>query len=110
MNHLLSADNLLVLSAGHIEYQGVPENYELPYDLMGSPKESENKKKTSGNATTEHVAEQEVDEAPIQKSSLGWVPYLFYGKMASWTQVALFLVCLLNALIIRAVMNDQCFA
>ncbi|KAK7692904.1 hypothetical protein QCA50_004540 [Cerrena zonata] len=91
VNHLLSADNLLVLSAGHIEYQGVPENYELPYDLMGSPKEGESKNKTSKNATTEHVAEQEVDEAPIQKSSLGWVPYLFYGKMASWPQVALFL-------------------
>lgn len=81
-----------MLSSGHIEYQGSPLNYELASDITSSPEDSENKKSMQ-TQLAEHVAEEEVDETPIQKSSLGWVPYIFYCKMASILQVSLVLVC-----------------
>ena len=92
VKHVSSADNLIVLSSGDIVYQGSPSNYELAVDISSNPEEGE-KKKLVHSQPAEHVAEQEVDEAPIQKSSLGLVPYIFYSKMASIIQVTIVLVC-----------------
>ena len=40
----------------------------------------------------EHVTKVEEEEAPLQKSSIGWVPYTFFARMSSWKQVWLVVV------------------
>ncbi|KAK7692905.1 hypothetical protein QCA50_004541 [Cerrena zonata] len=89
VKYLSSADNLVVLAAGRVEYQGSPTNYELPFDISDTPRPDMDKSGTKQSSPTEHVPEEEEEEAPLQKSSIGWVPYIFFSNMATWTQVGL---------------------
>lgn len=92
VKHLSSADNIVVLAAGRVEYQGSPENYELPFDISDSPKTGPSGDKQGQGLPVEHVTEVEEEEAPLQKSSIGWVPYTFFARMSSWKQVWLVVV------------------
>ena len=76
-----------MLAAGRVEYQGSPENYELPFDISDSPKTGPSGDKQGQGLPVEHVTEVEEEEAPLQKSSIGWVPYTFFARMSSWKQV-----------------------
>ncbi|KAJ6540558.1 P-loop containing nucleoside triphosphate hydrolase protein [Mycena capillaripes] len=89
--HLHHADRVLILDAGHMQYEGtlsevVAAGYQLVREA-DAPKEaavSEEKGAGKVEAAKAHVAEKEKAEAPIAASSLGWTPYAFWLRMAGW--------------------------
>ncbi|KAJ7888747.1 P-loop containing nucleoside triphosphate hydrolase protein [Mycena leptocephala] len=87
--HLNSADRVVVLSAGTMEYHGTLEEIvalgynfdrdmnpdrDLPTTKLRSPEEV--------IRTKDHIDEQESGEKGIPKASRGFTPYLFYMRMA----------------------------
>ncbi|CAL1707862.1 unnamed protein product [Somion occarium] len=99
LKHISSADNVIVLNVGRIQYQGPPEGYELAYDPTSDSTNSATKGATNPDIAMDQAAEQEDDEAPLQKSSIGWVPYIFYSEMTPWLQVSsiIFLIVVASA-------------
>lgn len=94
------ADHILVLNTGKIQYQGtLAEITQSGYDLasrLAAPEdireEKGGKPKVVIKPGEEHVDEQEDEEPAIAKESLGFTPYFFWAKHASWFQAILALV------------------
>ncbi|KAF8205910.1 P-loop containing nucleoside triphosphate hydrolase protein [Mycena galopus ATCC 62051] len=92
--HLNSADHVLVFNAGALEHQGtldevVASGYQFDRTMKAkeqhapAPSESDPSKKSEvATKPKAHVAQKEMAETPIPKSSLGYTPYLFYMRMA----------------------------
>lgn len=96
MQHLSSAHNVVVLDEGRIKYHGPPSNYELAPDLITSISvNSTGSTSPDAREDKETITEEEDDEAPLQKSSQGFLPYAFYSRMSTWPQVSLVLVFLI---------------
>ncbi|KAK7691634.1 hypothetical protein QCA50_005033 [Cerrena zonata] len=93
VQYLSSAQNVIVLDAGYIKYQGPPSNYEFSSDIITSnsvtPVESTS---PDTKEEKEDMTEEEEDETPLQKSSQGLIPYAFYSRMSTWPQVSLVLI------------------
>ncbi|KAJ7493649.1 P-loop containing nucleoside triphosphate hydrolase protein [Mycena latifolia] len=91
VKHLGSAGNILVLESGSVRYQGtltqirdagykIDDSLTNSYDNETTISDSEPKKESK-----EYEDMQDIDETAIQQASAGFTPYLFYMRMAGWT-------------------------
>lgn len=92
------AHHIIVLNSGKVLYQGtLPEitrsGYDLASGLALGAIGQEGMSKVVIEPGEEHVEEQEVAEPAIAKESLGFTPYMFWARNASWIQAVLAVVC-----------------
>ncbi|KAH8077273.1 P-loop containing nucleoside triphosphate hydrolase protein [Cristinia sonorae] len=91
------AHHILVLNEGKIQYQGnLNEITQAGYDLNsrlalpdGGISEEKGRVKVIIEPGEEHVDEQEAEEPAIAQESLGFTPYLFWARNATWVQFVL---------------------
>jgi hypothetical protein len=100
VNHLHSADCVLVLDSGRIKYQGtLPDIQALGFNLTGLEADVTFEEKIApaalAQAEEEDSIEQAEDEAPLAKASTGLTPYLFFMRMATWEHASVAIVSLL---------------
>ncbi|EIN12078.1 P-loop containing nucleoside triphosphate hydrolase protein [Punctularia strigosozonata HHB-11173 SS5] len=94
LKHLHAANNVIVLEAGRILYQGTldeikKQGYVPHTEHSQSHPDIQEDSIYAAGTLTEHVAEQEDDEAPISPKSLGWTPYIFFAQMTTWPRTVL---------------------
>jgi ATP-binding cassette subfamily C (CFTR/MRP) protein 1 len=99
VNHLSAASHVIVLKEGQIQAQGTPAEIDqqghglLVERQAGRPEEGRMEREPAGEEAAESAWEQEGDEEPIAKSSLGLTPYLFFARMVMWRNAVLCIVC-----------------
>jgi hypothetical protein len=85
---------VIVLKEGRIRAQGAPSEIdEQRYSMLVEkhtewPQEAKAESNSSAMGGTDSPIEQENNEEPIAKSSLGFMPYLFFAWMVTWRNAA----------------------
>ncbi|KAJ7485129.1 P-loop containing nucleoside triphosphate hydrolase protein [Mycena galericulata] len=113
--HLNSADRVLLFDAGALRHQGtlneiIASGYQFDRDLhvheeKALPESETSKKAEVATKPTAHVAQKELAESPIPKSSMGYTPYLFYMRMAGGFGSLVVVVLLLLTGLIRLALS-----
>lgn len=95
MKLLSHAEQVLVLDAGKVQYQGsldeiTRQGYDISSKLLGDSKKSS--QKAAEERGVEHVSEVEAEEPPIAEASRGWTPYLFFAHTSTWKNTVIAMV------------------